>query len=80
MAYRKTGTWDSSGTLVGPYKDRKIGNRNPESDTLEGPAENLKKVTWDPKKLKKLFQGLNSNQKSGTQYLNETLILLVGAY
>ena len=65
---------------MGPYKNRKIGHRNPEPDTLEGPAENLKKGTWDPKKLKKLFQGLNSNQKSGTQYLNETLILLVGAY
>ena len=30
LAYWKTGTWDPSGTLVGPYKNRKSG-------TLVGP-------------------------------------------
>ena len=39
-AYRKTGTRDPSGTLAGPYKNRKTG-------TLAGPYKNRKTRTRD---------------------------------
>ena len=38
--YRKTETWDPSGTLVGPYKNRKTG-------TLAGPYKNRKTGTLE---------------------------------
>ena len=38
MAYRKTGTRDPSGTLAGPYENRKTG-------TIAGPYKNRKTGT-----------------------------------
>ena len=61
-AYRKTETWDPSGTQAGPYKNRKTG-------TLAGPYENRKTGTLPgPYKNRKTgtLAGPYENRKTGT--------------
>ena len=64
----KTGTLDPSGTIAGPYKNQKIG-------TLVGPYKKQKSGSQDSTGSSTL-----KIPESGTQYPNETLTLVVGAY
>ena len=50
MGKRYTGTWDSTGTLEGPYKNRKTWFKDPSGT----PAEPCKKTEPKPMTLEKL--------------------------
>ena len=57
------------GTILGPYKNRKTGTRDPTKSEKPGPYKNRKAGTWEPRDT---LAGPYKNRKIGTQDPRQT--------